>query len=78
MQVKYDSNSSLGLVLEFTSTINKAMSILLTSHGMDHLSSGFSKVVPTSEHKGNAPGWVIHEGTIEMNGYILTGKDIYI
>ncbi|KAH1211828.1 Cytosolic endo-beta-N-acetylglucosaminidase 1 [Glycine max] len=71
--VKSDSNSSLGLVLEFTSTINKAMSILLTSHGMDHLSSGFSKVVPTSEHKGNAPGWVIHEGTIEMNGYILTG-----
>ena len=40
---------------------------------MDYLSSEFSKVVLTSEHKGNAPGWVIHEGTIEMNGYILTG-----
>ncbi|KAL5125526.1 Cytosolic endo-beta-N-acetylglucosaminidase 1 [Glycine soja] len=71
--VKSDSNSSLGLVLEFTSTINKTMSVLLTSHGMDHLSSEFSKVVLTSEHKGNALGWVIHEGTIEMNGYILTG-----
>ncbi|RDX88412.1 Cytosolic endo-beta-N-acetylglucosaminidase 1 [Mucuna pruriens] len=70
--VKSDSNSSLGLVLLFTSTVNKTMSILLTSHGMDHLSSEFSKVVPTIEHKGNAPGWVIHEGAIEMNGYILT------
>ncbi|KAK7385790.1 hypothetical protein VNO78_31651 [Psophocarpus tetragonolobus] len=69
--VNSDSNSSLGLVLEFTS-INKTMCILLTSHGMDHLSSRFSKVVPTSEPKGNTPGWVIHEGTIEMNGYILT------
>ncbi|CAJ1971056.1 unnamed protein product [Sphenostylis stenocarpa] len=70
--VKSDGNSSLGIVLEFISTMNKSMSILLTSHGMDHLSSAFSKIVRTSEQKGNAPGWIIHEGTIEMNGYVLT------
>ncbi|KAK7300487.1 hypothetical protein RJT34_11332 [Clitoria ternatea] len=72
MQVNSDSNSSLGLVLEFTFAANKTMSVLLTSQGMDHLSSKFSKVVPTIEHKGNAPGWVIHEGTVEMNGHILS------
>ncbi|KAL2317092.1 hypothetical protein Fmac_030968 [Flemingia macrophylla] len=70
--VKSDSNSFLGLVLQFINTVNKTISVLLTSHGMDHLPSGFSKVVPTIEHKGNAPGWVIHEGTVEMNGYILS------
>lgn len=70
--VKSENNSSLGLVLQFTSKVNKTMSILLTSDGMDSLSSEFSRVVPTFEHNANAPGWVIQEGTIEMNGYILT------
>ncbi|XP_047175325.1 cytosolic endo-beta-N-acetylglucosaminidase 1-like [Vigna umbellata] len=70
--VKSDSNSSLGIVLKFTSTVNKSMSVLLTSHGMDHVSSAFSTVIRTSEHKGSAPGWVINEGSIEMKGYVLT------
>jgi len=48
------------------------MSVLLISQGMDHVSSAFSKVVRTSEHKGNAPGWVINEGKIEMVGHVLT------
>jgi len=73
MQVKSDSNSSLGIVLKFTSTVNKSMSVLLTSQGiMDDVSSAFTKVVTTNEHKGKAPGWVINEGAIEMKGYVLT------
>ncbi|KAK7276424.1 hypothetical protein RIF29_17563 [Crotalaria pallida] len=70
--VKSDSSSSLGIVLEFTSTSNRRMSILLASQEMNHLSNKFDRVVITSEHKGNTPGWVIHQGTIEMNGYTLT------
>ncbi|QCE01374.1 cytosolic endo-beta-N-acetylglucosaminidase 1-like [Vigna unguiculata] len=71
--VKSDSNSSLGIVLKFTSTVNKSMSVLLTSQGiMDDVSSAFTKVVTTNEHKGKAPGWVINEGAIEMKGYVLT------
>lgn len=72
MQVKSDSNSLLGLVLEVTSTMNKSVSILAAPQGMDHLSGKFSKVVPTTEHKGDAPGWVMKEFSIDMNGYTLT------
>ncbi|KAJ1417713.1 Glycoside hydrolase, family 85 [Sesbania bispinosa] len=70
--VKSDANSSLGLKLVFTSNSNQMMSMLLTSRAVNHISSKFSKVIMTSEHKGVSPGWVINEGAIAMNGYTLT------
>ncbi|TKY47579.1 Cytosolic endo-beta-N-acetylglucosaminidase 1 [Spatholobus suberectus] len=72
MQVKSDGNSSLGLKLEFTSTDDQRVSVLLTSWAVNHFSSNFSKVIMTREHKGFSSGWVINEGVVAMNGYTLT------
>ncbi|XP_054788918.1 cytosolic endo-beta-N-acetylglucosaminidase 1-like [Prosopis cineraria] len=70
--VKSDSNSSLGLVLEFTSIANERTSVLLTSPQMNQLSSKFDKALTTHELRGLSPQWVVHEGTITMTGYVLT------
>lgn len=72
MQVKSDGNSSLGLKLEFTSSNDKRMTILLASQAVNNFSSKFSKVIMTREHQKLSPGWVINEGTVTMNGYTLT------
>ncbi|MED6156811.1 hypothetical protein PIB30_017802 [Stylosanthes scabra] len=71
--VKSDRNSLLGLVLHVTSTtMNENVSILAAPQGMNHLSQKFGKIVPTTEKNGSSPGWIIHEFTIDMNGYTLT------
>ncbi|KAK4273731.1 hypothetical protein QN277_017070 [Acacia crassicarpa] len=70
--VKSDSNSSLALALEFTSIANERTSVLVTSQEMNQLSNKFNKVLMTRELKGVSPEWVVHEGTITMNGYKLT------
>ncbi|KAI9102114.1 hypothetical protein K1719_023624 [Acacia pycnantha] len=70
--VKSDNNSSLGLVLEFASIANERTSVLVTSREMNQLSNKFNKVLMTRELKGLSPEWVVHEGTITMNGYKLT------
>ncbi|KAL1348242.1 hypothetical protein HN51_024215 [Arachis hypogaea] len=71
--VKSDSNSLLGLVLNVTSTINENVSILSAPQGMvNHLSQKFDKIVPTTEQDGSSTEWIMHEFTIDMNGYTLT------
>lgn len=72
MQVKSNSNSSLGLKLVFTSNKDETVSSLLTSQEMNNFSTKFDKVITTREHKGFSSGWVINESEIEMNGYTLT------
>lgn len=72
MQVKSDSNSSLGLKLEFTSTgEGRRASILLASREVNNFSDKFSKVIMTRERKGFSSGWVINEGVVAMSGYTL-------
>ncbi|KAF7816514.1 cytosolic endo-beta-N-acetylglucosaminidase 1 [Senna tora] len=73
--VKSDSNSSLGLALEFTSSTKERTSVLLTSQEKNIFSSKFSKVLITRELKGLSSEWVVYEGSIAMNGYIL--KEIH-
>ncbi|XP_002273683.3 cytosolic endo-beta-N-acetylglucosaminidase 1 isoform X5 [Vitis vinifera] len=77
--LKSDSSSLVGLSLEFSSTLNERMSVLLAAQGstlltMNQFSSKFSKVImPHRVVKIEAaPGWVIQESSIAMNGYILT------
>ncbi|KAL1307977.1 hypothetical protein HN51_049888 [Arachis hypogaea] len=71
--VKSDSNSLLGLVLNVTSTINENVSILSAPQEMvNHLSQKFDKIVPTTEQNGSSTEWIMHEFTIDMNGYTLT------
>ncbi|KOM39621.1 hypothetical protein LR48_Vigan03g300300 [Vigna angularis] len=71
--VKSDSNSSLGLKLEFTSTGDgRRASMLLASRAVNHFSDKFSKVIMTRERKGFSSGWVINEGVVAMSGYTLT------
>lgn len=74
MQVKSEGDSQLGLSLQFSSTMNKSMSILLASQEIYQFSSKFSQVITTRTHEkpGNSPGWVIQEASIAMNGYKLT------
>lgn len=74
MQVKSEGDSQLGLSLQFSSTMNKSMSILLASQEIYQFSSKFSQVITTRPHEkpGNSPGWVIQEASIAMNGYKLT------
>ncbi|KAJ7959600.1 Cytosolic endo-beta-N-acetylglucosaminidase [Quillaja saponaria] len=72
--VKSEGNSLLGLVLEFSSTADERVSILLASRGAAQFSTKYTKVIMTSQFKkqGTLPGWVIHESSISMNGYRLT------
>lgn len=78
--MKLEGRSQLGLLLEFHSETNKRTLILLASNGdtldtMNQFSSKFSKVImPHSVTKLKAaPGWVILENTISMNGNVLVG-----
>lgn len=78
MQVKSDDSSLVGLSVEFSSSLNKRTSILLAAQGstlltMNQFSSKFSKVIMPHRvvEKEEAPGWVIQESSIAMNGYIL-------
>ncbi|GMY08305.1 cytosolic endo-beta-n-acetylglucosaminidase 2 [Fagus crenata] len=72
--VKSEGDSQLGISLQFSSTMNNSMSILLASEEINQFSSKFSKVITTRqlEKPGNATGWVIQEGSIALNGYTLT------
>uniref|UniRef100_A0A7N2MFH3 mannosyl-glycoprotein endo-beta-N-acetylglucosaminidase n=1 Tax=Quercus lobata TaxID=97700 RepID=A0A7N2MFH3_QUELO len=72
--VKSEGDSQLGLSLQFSSTMNKSMSMLLASQEIYQFSSKFSQVITTRPHgkPGNSPGWVIQEASIAMNGYKLT------
>ncbi|CAK7325923.1 unnamed protein product [Dovyalis caffra] len=72
--VKSDGDSLLGLSLQFSSPTNERTSVLLGSWGTNQFSSKFSKViVPRQVNKPRtAPGWVILESSIEMNGFTLT------
>ncbi|XP_042512682.1 cytosolic endo-beta-N-acetylglucosaminidase 1-like isoform X2 [Macadamia integrifolia] len=77
--VRSDGSSSLGLVLELVSVTNGKKSVLLACLGsslenMNQFSSKFDKVVMTHVKSKTeaAPGWIIHEASIAMNGYTLT------
>lgn len=64
----------MGLSLEFSSKTRGKKKLLLASQGMSQVSSKFSEVIVPSQHTkpGMAPGWVIQESSIAMNGYTLT------
>ncbi|CAL0320340.1 unnamed protein product [Lupinus luteus] len=71
--VKSNGNSSLGLKLEFRSSNNENMSILLASEAANKFSNKFSEVITVREQKNISPGWVLNEGIVARNGYTLTG-----
>ncbi|XP_059666788.1 cytosolic endo-beta-N-acetylglucosaminidase 1-like isoform X2 [Cornus florida] len=80
--VKSDEISLVGLSLEFSSTLKERTSVLLASRGrtlltINQLSTKFGKVImPCRVTKSEtAPGWVIQESSISMNGYTL--KEIH-
>ncbi|XP_002520784.3 cytosolic endo-beta-N-acetylglucosaminidase 1 [Ricinus communis] len=72
--VKSDGDSQIGLCLYFSSTLNKRTSVFIAPCGKSQFSNEFSKViVPHRLDKPEmAPGWVIQESSIDMNGYTLT------
>ncbi|KAK6932967.1 Glycoside hydrolase, family 85 [Dillenia turbinata] len=77
--VKSDGNSLIGLSLDFDSNLNERTSVLLASSGntlqmMNQFSSKFGKVIMPHRvlRPEAAPGWVIQESSISMNGYTLT------
>ncbi|XWS65802.1 hypothetical protein CRYUN_Cryun05aG0144700 [Craigia yunnanensis] len=72
--VKSEDNSEVGLSLEFSSEMKGKKKLLLASQGMNKFSNKFSEViVPRQLTKPDiAPGWVIQESSIAMNGYTLT------
>ncbi|KAJ9160381.1 hypothetical protein P3X46_025788 [Hevea brasiliensis] len=72
--VQSDGGSLLGLSLQFSSTLNERISVLIAPWETNQLSNKFSQViVPNRVNKQElAPGWVIQESSIEMNGYTLT------
>ncbi|KAJ6900094.1 cytosolic endo-beta-N-acetylglucosaminidase 1-like [Populus alba x Populus x berolinensis] len=72
--VKSEGDSLLGLSLHFSSTANERTSVLLASWGTNQFSRKFSKIIaPCQVNKPRtAPGWVVLESSIDMNGYTLT------
>ncbi|KAK6929512.1 Glycoside hydrolase, family 85 [Dillenia turbinata] len=77
--VKSNGNSLIGLSLYFKSNLNESTSVLLASSGntlqtMNQFSSKFAKVIMPYQvfRPEAAPGWVIQESGISMNGYTLT------
>lgn len=82
MQVKSNGNSLLGLAVEFSSAIQEKKSVFLAAPGntlltMNQFSRRFPNVImPRRVMKlEEAPGWVLQESTIEMDGYTL--KEIH-
>ena len=64
----------MGLYLEFSSEMKGKKKLLLASQGKNKFLSKFSEVIePRQLTKPDmAPGWVIQESSIAMNGYTLT------
>lgn len=74
MQVKSHGDSLLGIALQFSSTMNEKTSVLIASCEMNQFSGKFSKVIMPHQVRKPvmASGWVVHECSFAMNGYILT------
>ncbi|EXB29265.1 Cytosolic endo-beta-N-acetylglucosaminidase [Morus notabilis] len=72
--VKSDSNSLLGLCLEFYSLAGERKSVLLAPREANRFSSTFNEVVITRqlEHLGTSQGWVVHKASIKISGQNLT------
>ncbi|GAV88986.1 Glyco_hydro_85 domain-containing protein [Cephalotus follicularis] len=72
--VKSEENSLLGLSLEFSSVHNNRKSVLLASWGMNEASNRFDEVIVPHRVKTSekAPGWVVQESGIAVNGFTLT------
>ncbi|XP_065870861.1 cytosolic endo-beta-N-acetylglucosaminidase 1-like [Euphorbia lathyris] len=73
--VKSDPGSLMGLTFHFSSASNENTSVLIAPHEMNKSSNNFGKVIaPRSigSPETAAPGWIIQESSIEMNGYTLT------
>ncbi|GMI79933.1 Endo-beta-N-acetyglucosaminidase 85B [Hibiscus trionum] len=68
--VKSEGNCQLGLFLEFSSEREGKKKLLLASHGLNQ----FDEVIVARQltNPDIAPGWVIQEGSISLNGYTLT------
>ncbi|XP_024995721.1 cytosolic endo-beta-N-acetylglucosaminidase 1-like [Cynara cardunculus var. scolymus] len=79
--VKSDGSSVIGLLLDFTDTMDtEKTSVLLASWGdtlltMDRFSSKFSRVIMPRHVKKLAaePEWIIQDSSLTMEGFTLTG-----
>ncbi|XP_065872305.1 cytosolic endo-beta-N-acetylglucosaminidase 1-like [Euphorbia lathyris] len=70
--VRANEGSPLSVSFHFSSPSNETTSILIVPSKTNESSKKFDKViVPRSVNK--PPGWIIEEGTIEMNGFTLIG-----
>lgn len=74
MQVKSEGNSQLGLLLQFSSSMNERKSVVVAYKETKLFSGKFSDViVPLQvESPDMAAGWVVLESSIAMIGYTLT------
>ncbi|KAL3521256.1 hypothetical protein ACH5RR_019405 [Cinchona calisaya] len=77
--VKSNGSSLLGLSLQFSSALKDKRSVLLASRGntlltMNRFSSQFSSVIMPHRvtNVEAAPGWIMQESSIAMDGYTLT------
>ncbi|XVF24179.1 hypothetical protein REPUB_Repub13aG0105100 [Reevesia pubescens] len=70
--VKPEGNSEVGLSLELSSEMKGKKKLFLASQGMEQLSSKFGEVIVPNTKPDMAPGWVIQEITIPIEGYKLT------
>ncbi|KAL5734444.1 hypothetical protein ACOSP7_032305 [Xanthoceras sorbifolium] len=73
--VKSEENSLVGLLLEFSTPTKKKKSVIVASSETNQFSSKFSEVIEPRQVKRQetAPGWVVQETSIAMNGYTITG-----
>lgn len=82
LQVKSELDCLVGLSLEFSSTTDKQIALLLPSNenvvgSMNWFSAKFDKVIAPLRVRtsARAPEWTITEGSIEMSGYSLRRID---
>ncbi|KAG5237408.1 cytosolic endo-beta-N-acetylglucosaminidase [Salix suchowensis] len=70
--VKSKGGSLLGLSLQFSSLLSERISVLVAPSEMNGLSHKFSKMIMPSQVGKMASKWIVHEGTVAMDGLMLT------
>ncbi|KAI9156743.1 hypothetical protein LWI28_011490 [Acer negundo] len=74
--VKSEENSLIGLLLEVSSATKETKFVLVAaSRGTNRFSGKFSEVIEPRQVKKQdmAPGWIVQETSIAMNGCTITG-----
>ncbi|KAL9351893.1 hypothetical protein Peur_054573 [Populus x canadensis] len=70
--VKSKGDSLLGLSLQFSSVLSEKIMVLVAPSEMNGLSHKFSKMIMPSQVSKMASKWIINEGTVAMDGFMLT------